>query len=70
MKQLFNWRQYVLYLLMLGCICAILMLCNEAPQTLTESIINTVTAFALLLGCGYPLCKYTKKWEREGKIKM
>lgn len=70
MRRLFNWRHWVLYSLTIGCIFAILMLCNEAPQTLTKSITNTIMAFALLLGCGYPLCKYTKKWEREGKIKM
>lgn len=70
MKQLFNWRQWVLYALFAGCFFAFLMMCDESENTLTEFITIRICAIALMFACGYPLCKLTKKWEREGKIKM
>lgn len=70
MKQLFNWRQWVLYALFAGCFYAFLMLCDETDNTMAEFITIRVKAAILMLACGYPLCKLTRKWEREGKIKI
>lgn len=70
MKQLLNWRQWVLYALLAGCFFAFLMMCDETDNTLGEFLTIRIYAVALMLACSYPLCKLTKKWEREGKIKM
>ena len=70
MKDLKNWRQWVLYTLFAGCLFAFLMMCDETDNTLEEFVAIRIKAVALMLACGYPLCKLTKKWERKGKIKM
>lgn len=70
MKQLLNWRQWVLYALFAGCFLAFLMICDETANTMREFTVIRIKAVALMLACGYPLCKLTKKWEREGKIEM
>lgn len=69
MKQLLNWRQWVLYALFAGCFYAFCMMCDETDNTMREFIAIRIKATILMLSCGYPLCKLTKKWEREGKIK-
>lgn len=69
MKQLLNWRQWVLYALFAGCFYAFLMMCDETDNTMGEFIAIRVKATILMLSCGCPLYKLTKKWEREGKIK-
>lgn len=60
----------MLYTLFAGCFYALCMFCDEADNTLEEFVAIRIKAVALMLVCGYPLCKLTKKWEREGKIKM
>lgn len=60
----------MLYALLAGCFFAFLMMCDETDNTLGEFFTIRIYAVALILACGYPLCKLTKKWEREGKIKM
>ena len=60
----------MLYALLAGCFFAFLMMCDETDNTLGEFLTIRIYAVALMLACGYPLCKLTKKWEREGKIKM
>lgn len=70
MKQLLNWRQWVLYTLFAGCFYALCMFCDETDNTIGDFIEIRIYAVMLMLACGYPLCKLTKKWEREGKIKM
>ena len=70
MKQLLNWRQWVLYTLFAGCFFAFLMMCDESDNTLTESVTIRVYAVLLMLACGWPLCRLTKKWGKEGKIKI
>lgn len=70
MKSLLNWRQWTLYALFAGCFFAFLMLCDETDNTMGEFIAIRIKALALMLVCGYPLCKFTKKWKMEGKIKM
>lgn len=70
MKQLLNWRQWVLYALFAGCFYALLMMGDETANTMREFVIIRIKAVVLMLACGYPLCKLTKKWEREGKIKI
>lgn len=69
-KKLLNWRQLVLYALFAGCFYAFMMMCDETDNTMSEFISIRIAAFALMFACGYPLCKLTKKWEREGKIMM
>lgn len=69
MKTILNWRHWVLYALFAGCFFAFLMMCDETANTLHEFVIIRIKAALLMLVCGYPLCKFTKKWEREGKIK-
>lgn len=69
MKTIFNWRQCVLYILLAGCFFALLMFCDETSDTMSEFTAIRIKAVALMLACGYPLCKLTKKWEREGKIR-
>lgn len=68
MKTLLNWRQWVLYALFVGCFLSFLMMCDETDNTMGEFISIRIKALALMLACGYPLSKLTKKWEREGKI--
>lgn len=70
MKQLFNWRRWTLYTLFAGCFYAFMMMCDETDNTVTEFIAIRIKAVALMLACGYPLCRLTRKWEREGKIRM
>lgn len=70
MKTILNWRQCVLYILLAGCYFALLMFCDETDNTMAEFITIRVKAVILMFACGYPLCKLTKEWEREGKIKM
>lgn len=70
MKQLLNWRQWVPYALFAGCFFALLMMCDETENTMGEFIAIRIEAAMLMFACGYPLCKLTKKWEREGKIKI
>ena len=68
MKKLLNWRQWVLYALFAGCFIGFVMLCDESDNTLTEFVTIRVYAVLLMLGCGYPLCKLTKKGEKEEKV--
>lgn len=70
MKKLLNWRQWVLYALFAGCFVAFLMLCDESDNTMTEFVTIRVYAVLLMLACGWPLCRLTKKWEKEGKVKI
>ena len=70
MKKLLNWRQWVLYALFAGCFVAFLMLCYESDNTLTEFVTIRVYAVLLMLACGWPLCRLTKKLGKEGKIKI
>ena len=69
MKSL-NWRQWVLYILLFGSFWGLLMACDGYGQTANEFLIHSLQGLALMLACGYSLCKLTKKWEREGKIKV
>lgn len=66
----FNRYWLVLYALFAGCFYAMCLLCTEAEMNDTELLINTAVGIALMLGCGYPLCKLAKKWEKEGKVKI
>lgn len=70
MKKLLNWRQWVLYALFAGCFVAFLMLCDESDNTLTEFVTIRVYAVLLMLACGWPLCRLTKKYGKKGKIKI
>lgn len=68
MKKLLNWRQWVPYALFAGCFVAFLMLCDESDNTMTEFVTIRVYAVLLMLACGWPLCRLTKKWKKEGKV--
>lgn len=70
MKTKLNWRQWVLYALFAGCFCALMMMCDETDNTMGEFVSIRIKALALMLVCGYPLCRLAKKWEHEGKIKI
>lgn len=70
MKTILNWRQWTLYALFAGCFYAFLMMCDETDNTIQEFIAIRVKAVILMFACGYLFCKFTKKWKREGKIKM
>ena len=70
MKKLLNWRQWVLYALFAGCFVAFLMLCDESDNTMTEFVTIRVYAVLLMLACGWPLCRLTKKLGKEGTIKI
>lgn len=69
MKTILNWRQWALSALFAGCFFAFHMMCDETDNTMQEFIAIRIKAAILMLACGYPLCRLTKKWEREGKIK-
>lgn len=58
----------MLYALFAGCFVAFLMLCDESDNTMQEFISLRVYAVALMLACGWPLCRLTKKWKKEGKV--
>ena len=60
----------MLYTLFAGCFFAFLMMCDESDNTLTEFVTIRVYAVLLMLACGWPLCRLTKKWGKEGKIKI
>ena len=60
----------MLYALFAGCFVAFLMLCDESDNTLTEFVTIRVYAVLLMLACGWPLCRLTKKLGKEGKIKI
>lgn len=68
MKTILNWRRGVLYALFAGCFYAFLMMCDETDNTMGEFVAIRIKAVILMLACGYPLCRLTKKWEREGKV--
>lgn len=68
MKQLLNWRQWVLYALFAGCFIGFVMLGDESDNTMQEFISLRVYAVALMLACGWPLCRLTKKWGKEEKV--
>ena len=51
----------MLYALFAGCFVAFLMLCDESDNTLTEFVTIRVYAVLLMLACGWPLCRLTKK---------
>lgn len=70
MKKLLNWRHWVLYAFFAGCFYAFLMMCDETDNTFGDFTAIRIKAVTLMLACGYPLCKLTKKWEREGKLKI
>lgn len=69
MKSLTDPRRWVRIALTAGCFFAFLMMCDETDNTLTEFLLIRIAAAALMLACGIPLWRLTKKWEREGKIK-
>lgn len=70
MKTILNWRRGVLYALFAGCFYAFLMMCDETDNTMGEFVAIRIKAVILMLACGYPLCRLTKKWGGDGKIKM
>lgn len=70
MKQLLNWRQWVLYALFAGCFYALMMFCDETPKSNEDILKDCIEAVALMFVCGYSLCRLTKKWEHESKIQI
>lgn len=70
MKNLKTWRGWVLVALCAGCFWALCMLCDDSEGTVAEGMLTSAVGIALMLGCGYPLCKLAKKWEKEHKIDL
>lgn len=70
MKSLFNWRQWVLYALFATGFFAVMLIFSNDERPISEWIEVRVYLALIAFACFYPLCKLTKKWEREGKIKM
>lgn len=70
MKQLFNWRQWVLYALFVIGFSAVILVFGDDERPMAQWIEVRVYLALIAFACFYPLRKLTKKWEREGKIKM
>lgn len=70
MKQLLNWRQWVLYVLFAVGFFAVVLIFGEDERPMGEWIEARIYLAVLAAACFYPLCKLTKKWERENKIKI
>ena len=68
MKELLNWRRWVLNLLTAGCFCAFCMMCDETDNTLEEFVLIRICAAILMLVCGWSLARLSEKWRRERKI--
>lgn len=70
MKQLLNWRQCVLYALLAIGFFAVILIFGDDERPMSQWIEVRIYLAAIAAACFYPLCKLTKKWEREGKIKI
>lgn len=70
MKQLLNWRQWVLYVLFAVGFFAVVLIFGEDERPMGRWIEVRVYLALLAAASFYPLCKLTKKWERENKIKI
>lgn len=70
MKRLLNWRQWVLYLLFVIGFMAVMLIFGDDERPLGEWVEVRIYLALIATACFYPLCKLTKKWERERKIKI
>lgn len=70
MKSTLNWRQWVLYLLFVIGLMAVMLIFGDDEPPMAQWIEVRIYFAAIATACFYPLCKLTKKWEREGKIKI
>lgn len=70
MKHLMNWRQAALYALLCGSIWGFFIAADESGETANEVLINSLMGIAIMFACGWPLCKLTKKWRKEGKVEI
>ena len=70
MRQLFNWRQWTLYALLAVGSLAVMLIFGDDERPMAQWIEVRIYLAAIAAACFYPLCKLTKKWEREGKIKI
>lgn len=70
MKQIFNWRQWVLYALLTIGFFAVILIFGDDELPMAQWIEVRIYLVLIATACFYPLSKLTKKWEREGKIKM
>lgn len=68
MKQLLNWRQWVLYALLTIGFFAVILIFGDDELPMAQWIEVRIYLALIAAACFYPLCKLTKKWEREGKI--
>lgn len=71
MKQLLNWRQWVLHALFTVGVLAFMGASGEAVCEMsgTQWTLIFILYIAVGIACFFTIHKLTKKWEREGKIK-
>lgn len=70
MKQLLNWREWVQYALLSIGFYAVILIFSEDELPMGEWIEVRIYLALIVTACFYTLSKLTKKWEREGKIKI
>ena len=70
MKTKLNWRWLVLYALFAVGFFAVILIFGEDERSIVQWIEVRIYLTLIATACFYPLCKLTKNWEREGKIKI
>ena len=60
----------MLYALLAIGFFAVILIFGDDERPMSQWIEVRIYLAAIAAACCYPLCKLTKKWEREGKIKM
>lgn len=70
MKTKLNRYWLVLYALFAAGFLALILIFGKDERPMAQWIEVRIYLAAIAAACFYPLCKLTKKWEREGKIKI
>lgn len=69
MKQLLNWRQWVLNALFAVGFFAVMLIFGDDERPMTQWIEARIYLALIATACFYTLYKLTKKWKYDGKIK-
>lgn len=70
MKRLLNWRQWVLYALFTIGFFTVILIFGDDERPMAQWLEARIYLSLIATACFYPPCKLTKKWGREGKVKI